>query len=241
MLQKTRAIALHTIKYGDSGIIANVYTEQFGKQAYLIKNAFGKKSPIKANLFSPLNLLELEVYYKSTNDLLKLKEAFNSPAFQYIPSNPIKNTLSLFLAEILLKILREEIPNQSLFDFLFDSIHLLDTIEHIHSEFHLVFLMQILKFKGFFPHNNFSINRNVFDLLNGEFVSEIGLHGHIIPKELAQDFIKLIETGFDNIDKLHFTREKRQYFLEKIIEYYMLHISGMGQIKSLIVLKEIFS
>ena len=241
MLQKTRAIALHTIKFGDSGIIANVYTEQFGRQAYFIKNAYGKKSSIKANLFSPLNLLELEVYYKSSTDLQKLKEALNSPVFLHISSNPIKNSISLFLAEVLFKVLREDIPNQAFFDFLFQAIRLLDSIEIAYSEFHLIFLMQMLNHKGFFPFNNYTNHNCIFDLLNGEFVDEIPIHGHYINKEYSSEFAKIIESDLETIEKIHFSRDKRQILLEKLIEYYRLHIEGMGQIKSFSVLTEVFS
>ncbi len=238
MLEKTRAIALHTIKFGDSGIIVYVYTERFGRQTYLIKNAHSKKNQIKANIFCPLNLLELEVYYKQTSELQKLKEAINYPVIQSIFSNPSKNAIAFFLAEVIYRSLREEVPNSPLFEFIFNAILLLD--KKSSPDFHLVFLMKMLRFCGFSPTNNYTAKNSIFDLLNSEFVDSTPLHGHFIHSDYSSLFSQLIENDFNTVDQLNFNRESRQLILEKIVEYYRLHVEGLGQIKSLHVLKEVF-
>jgi DNA repair protein RecO (recombination protein O) len=241
MLEKTRAISLHTIKYGDSGIVANVYTEQFGRQAYLIKNAFGKKAQIKANLFSPLNLLELEVYYKASTDLQKLKEANCFPVIQTLHSSNSKNAVAFFLAEVIYRSLREETPNPELFAFMHEAILQFDSEKTNFANFHLVFLMQMLKFTGFSPSNNYSEKNQIFDLLNSEFTNSLPLHGHFIQSDNSKLFSQLIDTHINNVKALQMNRELRQMLLEKLIEYYRLHIDGIGQIKSLKILNEIFS
>jgi DNA repair protein RecO (recombination protein O) len=240
MLQKTRAIALHTIKYGDSGIVAYVYTEQFGRQTYLIKNVQGKKAPIKSNLFHPLCLLEIEVYYNQVKDLQKLKEVNNFPVIQRIYSEPAKHAIALFLAEVIYRAIKEEISNSSLFQFIFNSVLLLDNEEMAYSEFHLVFLMQMLKYIGFSPLNNYQNEKSIFDLQSGQFINEMPRYGQYIPPECSFHFSTLISSNFNDIAKIKFSRETRQILLEKIIEYYRLHVDGIGQIKSLAILKEVF-
>ena len=69
MIHKTRGIVLRTVDYSDTSLIAKIYTEQFGIQSYLIKGAKRKRASIKANLFQPLALLELEVYKKEKQQL----------------------------------------------------------------------------------------------------------------------------------------------------------------------------
>lgn len=242
MLHKTRAIALHSIKYTDNSIIVNVYTEKFGRQSYLLKGVYGKKATVKANLFAPLNLLELEVYHKSGGNLHKLKEATNFPVFQSIPADPLKLSLSFFLAEMLYKVFQEEIPNEGLFQFVFHAIQILDAEQaNKIANFHLLFLIGLSKYAGFFPDNNFSANEKIFDLLNGTFVELIPEHGHHIPKDYGIIWSQLIKSNFDSGTSIIMDREKRLLLLDKIIEYFRLHIPGMSNLKSLQVLKEIYN
>lgn len=156
MIYKTRGIALHTIKYGDSSIVAHVYTEQFGRQSYLVKGARSKKANVKANLFYPLNLLEMEVYHKEGNNLQKVREVRNMPVFINIPFNPFKNAIAVFIAELLYRTLKEVEQNPRLFEFIFNSIQLLDLELVNFKDFHIVFMLQLAKFGGFYPNNNFS-------------------------------------------------------------------------------------
>lgn len=241
MLLKTRGIALHCIKYGDNSIIANVYTELFGRQAFMVKGIHGKKAGMKANLFAPLNLLELEVYHKKGHDIQQLKEAINMPAFNNIHTNPAKNAIAFFVAEVLYRMLREEEPNSPLYEFLHSAFQILDieTTKEA-SNFHLVFLAQLSKYVGFLPLNNFSATHNYFDLLNGSFVSEKPSHRHVLQLADSEVFTKLFQCTFETSASLQIGKQERFALLEKLIGYYKLHIPGMGKINSLQVLREVF-
>lgn len=242
MLHKTRAISLHTIKYSDNSIIVNLYTEKFGRQSYMLKGVYGKKSPIRANLFAPLNLLELEVYHKPGGTLNKLKEAANNPAFVSIPFDPLKISISFFLAEVLYKVFQEETPNDSLFQFVFNAIQILDMESNKQiANFHLAFLMGLSKYAGFFPENNFSVNTNIFDLINGQFVDFIPYHGHYISQEHSYNWSKLLSSNFNSAADIKMEKESRGFLLEKMIEYYRLHIAGMSNLKSFQVIKDVFN
>ncbi|MBE3141635.1 MAG: recombination protein O N-terminal domain-containing protein, partial [Thermoplasmata archaeon] len=63
MLEKTRGIILHQIKYTDSGIIAWLYTRKFGRQSFLIKGMRNRKAGKHNIFFQPLFILDLELYY----------------------------------------------------------------------------------------------------------------------------------------------------------------------------------
>ncbi len=240
MLHKTRGVALHSIKYNDTSIIAHIYTEKFGRQSYMVKGVYRKKNLVNISLFYPLNLLEMEVYHKPGSNLQKINEAQNIPLYSQIPFNPQKKAIVVFLSEVLYRALREEEANPRLFNFIFNTLQILDLKLKNVSAFHLVFLFQLSKFTGFYPLNNFSSDEPVFDLLNGRFVSEAPLHGHYIHIEESKIFASIINKGFDELDTIILTRTSRQYLLEKLVEYYRLHIEGMGIVKSLQVLKEVF-
>src|SRR5699024_3748215 len=74
MIYKTRGIAIRTVKYKNSGLIAHIYTEEFGIQHYLVQGLHKTKSKIKDNLFRGLQLLDLEVYHRNTNKLERIRE-----------------------------------------------------------------------------------------------------------------------------------------------------------------------
>lgn len=240
MLYKTRGIVLHSVKYGDTSCIAHIYTEMFGRQAYMVKGAYSKKASVKANLFYPLNLLEMEIYHKPGSNLQKIKEAQNLPMYSQIPFHPQKNAIVLFIAEILYRTLREEEPNIRLFNFIFSALLLLDLKTSDFTNFHLLFMLQLTKFSGFYPNNNYSSKYPVFDLINGHFVTETPLHGHFIHQNEAVIFTSLIGKEFNHLETIKLSREMRLYLLDKLVKYYQLHVEGMGKIKSLQVLKEVF-
>jgi DNA repair protein RecO (recombination protein O) len=74
MLAKTRGIVLHTIPYNDTYSIAHIYTEVFGRAAYLIPRKRGRKSAFSNALFSPLSVVEMEVVHQNKRDLYRIKE-----------------------------------------------------------------------------------------------------------------------------------------------------------------------
>ncbi|HEY3389073.1 MAG TPA: DNA repair protein RecO, partial [Prolixibacteraceae bacterium] len=170
MLQKTRGIVLRSIKYGETGMITTIYTEAFGRMAFIMQGIHGKKSSVKGNLLKQLFLLEMEVDYKPGRELQRVKEIKNISPFESIPFLIVKSSQALFLAELLEKVLREEESRPELFGFLFRSIQVLDLLEEGISNFHLIFLIQLTKYLGFGPSNNYSASNQFFDMIAGNFV-----------------------------------------------------------------------
>ncbi|MBW7952728.1 MAG: recombination protein O N-terminal domain-containing protein, partial [Chitinophagaceae bacterium] len=54
-IHTTKGIVLRTVKYGETSIIATVYTELYGIQTYIIKGIrkVSKKNSTKVNCFQP--------------------------------------------------------------------------------------------------------------------------------------------------------------------------------------------
>ncbi len=240
MLYKTKGIVLHHIKYSDSSIIAYIYTEVFGTQAYLINGIRSKNSKIKANLLQPLFLVDIITYHKSKRGLQRVKEIRNLSPFTSIPYNVVKSSIALFLAEILYKTLREEEPDQGLFEYLFTTIQLLDIEEKQMANFHLLFLIQLTKYLGFFPDDNYSETNKYFDLKEGNFVPSQPFHPHFLSPDLSIYYSQLINNSFNQLHSINMNYKLRGNLLEKIIEYYQLHLENIKEIKSYNVLKSVF-
>jgi DNA repair protein RecO (recombination protein O) len=241
MLYKTRGIVFNYIKYSETSLIVTIYTERFGRQAYIVNGVRGKKARIKANIFQSLFLLDMEVYYKPKRDLQRAKEIQIAYIFTSLPYDIKKSTLAIFISEILYKTIQEQEPNQELFEYLFTSIQMLDIKDKGLSNFHIYFLTHLSKYLGFFPNNNFSDTNCYFDLKAGSFMQLKPTHSLFLDKSQSVIFSKMLQFSEDQHASIKMEHKERILLLEKILEFYTLHNEGVTNIKSLNVLKEVFN
>ena len=240
MLSKTRGIVLNYFKYSESSIIAKVYTEDFGLQSFLIRSARNKKSKIKASIFQPLTLLEFVTNNKKKSGLHAIKEIIDCFQLNGISLDIRKSSIVIFIAEILNKSIHEEEQNKPLFDFLFNTIQFLDKKEGRISEFHLYFLLDLTKFMGFYPQNNFGENCTIFNLYNGKFQEHLPEHSYYIEKELSKHIHEIIAISNTDRDKHLIPYGIRKELINKILDYYRIHLNGFSIVRSHAVLEEIF-
>jgi DNA repair protein RecO (recombination protein O) len=239
VLEKTRGIFLHAVKYSETSLIAAIYTEAFGRQSFIINGTHGKNSTVKATAFQPLYLLDLELYYRAGHEIQRLKNARIANPYSSVQFDIRKSSQVFFLAEILYKCLREEEPNQELFNFIYHSLSFLDLTEKGVSDFHIWFLFKLTRFLGINPSNENSEISNFFDMQNAAFVSHEPLHSQYTDKHSTVLFSRLFDIGFSSIEALNYTQNERKIVLEKLLEFYKIHFDNLGEIKSLGVLKEV--
>lgn len=240
MIQKTKGIVIHTIKYTDNSVISHIYTEKFGRHSFLINAIRGKKSPVRINLLQHLSILEMEVYIKQTRELQRIKEIRLCENFASIPYNPVKNAVALFVAEILYKTLQEQESNLPLFSYLINAIKILDIADKGYANFHLIFLLGFSRHLGFSPRNNYSGSKEIFDIENAFFTNKQPLHPHFISPPASRYLPVIMECSFEKMDQLRLNSNLRNILVTGILDYYRFHVAGMGKVKSFSVLKEIF-
>ena len=114
-----------------------------------------------------------------------------------------------------------------IFDFIFHSMIAFDELEDNYENFHLIFLLQLSFYLGFSPENASEIIQNFKE-------TNIGIQFEGRNQAQIND---LIAATYDS--KLNINRTDRNHLLEIILVFYRLHIEGMGEIKSLDVLKEV--
>ena len=241
MLENTRGIFLHAVKYSETSLIATIYTEAWGRQSYMINGVRSKSSTVKAAVFQPLYLLDLEIYYKAGREIHRLKNARIAQPFASIPFDIRKSSQVIFLAEILYKCLREEEPNPGLFDFIYHSLTFLDLADDGISNFHLWFLFKLTKFLGFNPSQDLSLSGNYFDLQSALFVSREPVHSQFVDRSSTALFSRLFEVDFSTIESLRYTQHERRLLLDKLLEFYKIHFDNLGEIRSLAVIREVLS
>ncbi len=234
---KTKAIVLSTIKYQEKSLIVKCFTESDGLKSYFIQSAFStRKSNQKIAYFQPLNLLEIEANHKNKGTLEHIKEVKLAYYYQSISVDFTKNAIVFFLSEVLHHAILEEEKNETLFAFLETSFLWLDT--HVtNPNFHLIFLIELTKFLGFYPQLEDN-DANCFEMIEGVFTSYQGVN--CLSENESILLKKLMELKFDDVSK-NFSKTERQMLLKIIIDYYIIHLQGFKKPKSLDVLKEIFN
>ena len=235
---KTRAIVLKTIKYGDNSLIVKLLTEQNGLQTFMIKGVFNKNAKIRAALFQPLTLLDI-VCTKSRGELVYLKEASVEYAFQDIPININKNAIVLFICELLSKTIQESETDLELFRFIHDTLTFLDKKDSNYADFPLKFAVELSRFLGFSPNLTGYKPGFVFNLDEGRFCHDGAGNIYIIDNQLSDSFYKLCNSHIFNDDCLNFTNKLRRQLLEAVILYYKLHVSGFNELNSAEILKTV--
>ena len=240
MLEKTRGIILHQIKYTDSGIVAQVYTRKFGRLSFLIKGMRNRKAGKHNIMFQPLFILDLELYFKTTRDMQMIKEfsVYFTPFDIY--SNIKKSSVAIFLGEVLTSVLREESPHEEMFEFIEKSILYFDKCKEGYANFHIAFLAGLSSFLGFEPALRTEKDHTFFDMVNGVFVAIPPVHGNYANEEITNILADFFAASYDTICNISLTGKLRNEVLETIVRFYSLHLPGLKKIKSLEVLKEVF-
>lgn len=242
MTHKTRGIILKTIKYGETSIVATIFTELFGVQTYMVNGIrTQKKGGSKAAMFQPCAILEMEVYHSEFKNLQRIKEYSWSFLYKNILSDVVRNSIALYIVELLQKTLKQPEENAALFYFCEDALIQLDKSNNtVAANFPLYFTIHLPQFFGFKINNNYSDKNGYLDLSEGNFIPEHPTHTNFIEgllAEITSDLLKIMQP--DELNQLKLNKETRKALLLKYQDYYRLHIPEFGQIKSLGVLQEV--
>lgn len=244
MIHSTKGIVLRTVAYSETSIIAQLYTELFGLQSYLINGVrSGKKSALKSNLFQPASILELEVYYNEQKNLQRIREARWHYLYKQIFFNISKNTVALFITELLQKVIRQPEQNPSLYNFIEDAyMHLDNADARITAGYPLFFALHLTSFLGFHINDDYGPDKPLFDLREGEFIKEPPLHPYYIDRDTSAGISALLKIRLpEELHQIQLSGEKRRSLLEYIIQFYRLHVQDFGSMKSLPILREILA
>ena len=239
MLTKCQAIVISTLKYGDSDLIAKCFTLERGTVSYLLRGVLkSTKGKLKAAYFQPLTQLYIEEYYKPKSSLQSIKEVKLACHYTSIHVNVMKSSIALFLSEVLTSVLKEESPQEDLFSYLSTSLQVLDYEEKV-ANFHLLFLVQLSKYLGVFPHPPkgtqayFNLNEARFEAIPSDLTSIEGRNVTVLMQLMAMDF--------NSLSELKLNATERQSFLNMFLTYLEIHIIGFKKPRSLEVLNKLFA
>ena len=244
-LHDTKGIVLRTVKYGETSVIVNIFTELFGVQSYIVNGVrtSGKKGSGKANLFQPSAFLDMVVYHSELKQLQRIKEFRWDHLYKHILSDVKKNAVALYMVELLTKCLKQPEGHTDLFHFTEDAFLYLDECsETVTANFPLYFALHLPVFFGFRINDNYS-GKNIFlDLQEGSFIQEQPSHPYFIEDKQAAVTSQLLKTQRpEELEEIKLNHDFRRNLLYVYEKYYALHIQDFGALKTLPVLKEILA
>lgn len=241
MLITTKGIVLKSIKYGETSLIVDIFTHELGLRKYIVSGVRKKNAKIGAALLQVMSQVEIVAYEREGKDLNRLKEIRSDYVYQTIPLNIYKGSVGLFMAEVAQKTLRETESNPPLFHFLSQTFIHLDNHEGNIGNLPICFLLELSGFLGFLPETDPESEETFFDLENGVFTHIEPMTPNHLDVSHSQLLTKLLNAHFESCHEVAVPLDQRRYLLEKLLDYYRLHIENFPEINSHLILKEILS
>ncbi len=249
MLIETRAIVLHSFKYGEQKLIVDMLTEQEGRVSFVVSATRPGKPPrgraargkVAKQLLQPMTLLDASYERRPTAQLQTLTEAHLRQPYCSIPFDARKLSITLFLAEFLCYATRAEQQNAALFAYIESSLLWLDSCTASFANFHLVFLMRLTRFVGFFPNIEHYAEGDFFDLRAANFCHAAPLHTDFLAPADAQRISTLMRMNYDSMHLFRMSHADRNRIIDVLLHYYRLHVPNFPELRSLPVLKELWA
>lgn len=147
MVSDVRLIILNLTKYGENSIVIHTLSREYGRRSFMVK--VGKKTSMA--LFLPLNIVEASVCENPKSNLWKAYGFSSVYPLNGIRSNLYKNSMTMFMSEVLYRVVKDGTNEDGLFDWCLSSIMTLDTLDSDFSNYHIHFLLELASALGFRP------------------------------------------------------------------------------------------
>ncbi|MBE6233770.1 MAG: hypothetical protein E7118_04785 [Bacteroidales bacterium] len=217
MTTSTELIILHTTKFGENSLVVHTLSKDYGRRSFLVRGA-GKKSGM--SLFLPLSLLEADIVENDKSNLYIAKNLTARYPLLGIRNNVCKNSITMFMSEVLYRIVREGVYEQGLYEWCEKNILILDAMQEDFSNFHIRFLLELTVALGFSPEAN---GLRPF----------AGDHYPVVEKFMTLPFADSMLIPLNGA--------VRNEIAEYILRYIEFHTEASVNINSLKVLRELFS
>ena len=250
MVIKTRGIVLRAVKYSETSVITDIFTEHFGLRSYIISGVRTSKSKVAAGLLQVMSLVEI-VAYEKAEKLNRLTEIRAAHVYTTVPFEMQRMSVGLFMAEVARRTIRGTEENRPLFDFLFDIFKFLDVTDGSVANLHLAFLVELSGLFGFRPEENedeyYDDEELILDLREGIFLpyyeDEEGemepLEPHFLKANLTTILRGFLKTPWHESAQIKMNRDERRALIAELLRFYQWHLEGFPDIQSFKILQEI--
>lgn len=214
MISSARLLILQTTKVGDRSLVLHTLSSSWGRRSFIVSAGKGMA------MYLPLNILDAEVIQNEKSDLWRLRGISAVNPLNGIRSSAGKNSITLFMSEVLYRIVRDGAFEEGLFDWCERSVLTLDALESDWANFHIRWLLELCGALGFCPSSE--------DLapFSGRFHSKIQT---------------LLGLSFGEFMLEPMNGEERNAIAQILLDYIGFHSDCKVEIRSLKVLRELFS
>ncbi len=216
MTVNTELIVLHTTKFGENSIVVHTLSREYGRRSFLVRGA-GKRL---MSLFLPLNILEADVQESTKSTLFTARNLTARHPLLGIRSDVFKNSMTMFMSEVLYRVIKEGAAEQGLYEWCERNILLLDAVQNDFSNFHLRFLLELTVALGFSPESR-------------GLQPFVGDHYPMVER--------FMQTSFAESMLIPLNGTVRNEIAEEILRYIEFHTESSVNINSLKVLRDLFA
>ena len=216
MTVSTELIVLHTTKVGENSIVVHSLSKEYGRRGFLVRGA-GKRL---MSILLPLNVLEAEVTESSKSTLLSARNLTARHPLLGIRNNIFKNSMTMFMSEVLYRVVKDGSREEGLYEWCERSILLLDAVQTDFSNFHLRFLLELTVALGFSPEAR-------------DLQPFVGDHYPVVDR--------LMRGSFAETMLLPLNGQLRNEIAEEVLRYIEYHTESSVNVNSLKVLRDLFA
>ena len=216
MTVNTELIVLHTTKFGENSIVVHTLSREYGRRSFLVRGA-GKRL---MSLFLPLNILEADIVESTRSTLFTARNLTARHPLLGIRSNVFKNSMTMFMSEVLYRVIKEGAAEHGLYEWCERNILLLDAVQNDFSNFHLRFLLELTVALGFSPESR-------------DLQPFVGDHYPTVER--------FMQTSFAESMLIPLNGSVRNEIAEEILRYIEFHTESSVNINSLKVLRDLFA
>lgn len=216
MTVNTELIVLHTTKFGENSIVVHTLSREYGRRSFLVRGA-GKRL---MSLFLPLNILEADIVESTRSTLFTARNLTARHPLLGIRSNVFKNSMTMFMSEVLYRVIKEGAAEQGLYEWCERNILLLDAVQNDFSNFHLRFLLELTVALGFSPESR-------------DLQPFVGDHYPTVER--------FMQTSFAESMLIPLNGSVRNEIAEEILRYIEFHTESSVNINSLKVLRDLYA
>ena len=106
-------------------------------------------------------------------------------------------------------------------------------------DFHLWFLVNLSRFLGFYPGNEYMPGA-WFDACEGSYTVQKPPHATVMTPENARLMNDFVECDVRCLAEIGLNRTQRSAFLEALLAYYGYHLDAIHAVQSVRILQEVF-
>jgi DNA repair protein RecO (recombination protein O) len=169
----------------------------------------------------------------------RMKDLVPGIVLQSTPFDIRKSTMSLFMAEVLYRLIRDNEPAHELFDFVWGCVAALDAIDEGIANFHLWFLANLSRPLGFSPDNEYR-DGAWLDMRDGHFTPHALIPSMALTPENARILHDMLECDVRYLAEIGLNRTERVEFLDAMLKYYAYHLESIKTVESIRILREVF-